>query len=469
MGVGPGGGAGGLAGVGGASGMGGSANGGVGGAGGPAGAAGSTSKADAGAADARDNTVDASNDAGPPDDFCPVIPVIGDGGLARPPFAAPPVGCGTEMPGRRTAPTAARRPVCPVTKPTDTAVAPNCPAANPNDNLPDDGALQACLDRGGLTALPTGTPGFILATGLIITNNGTTLRGADPAAPARIIAAPTLHATMILADTIHDVVVRYLDLDGNRPARTAFLADCHGYRLFASGLVVRYSHHFALLDNHIARTLCGAALEVDGSDFEIARNFLDTSGHGLEAKDAPEPWGDGITLHTCANGQVHDNLVLDATDVGIVSGGGACDIEHNEIVNDKQHVFAGIALHDFTLTGADHTGSVVAYNTVTARNGMTSFGISLGIHPWHAWPLNGMPAPYNTGATVACNQVSGAAFNMEVDGFTGITLRDNQIGATGGTPRCNGPSTPYVAYTPHVRTSTLQPGWVERQFDGCIP
>jgi hypothetical protein len=352
---------------------------------------------------------------------------------------------------------------------TETAILPNCPGANPNDNLPDDDALQACLNRGGLTALPAGTPGFILAKGLAILNNGTILRGADPAAPARFVAAATLHATMILADSLHDIVVRYLDLDGNRPARTAFLPDCHGYRIFASGLAVRYSRNFALLDNRITRTLCGAALEVDGADFEVARNVLDTSGHGLEAKDAPEPWGDGITLHTCANGQVHDNLVIDATDVGIVSGGGACDIEHNEVVNDKQHVFGGITLHDFALTGADHTGTVVAYNTVTGRNGMLGFGFSLGIHPWHGWPFMGLPAPYNTGGTVACNTVTGGEFNVEVDGVTGITVRDNQIGAPGGTPRCNGPATPYVAYSPHVRSSTLQPGWVERQFDGCIP
>src|SRR5258706_7977281 len=114
---------------------GGGVTGGGGASAGAAGTAGTMSQSDAGASDsARDSSVDASNDAPPPNDFCPVI---GDGGLARPPFAPPPTGCGTEMPGRRTAPTAPRQPVCPATRPIETAVARKCPAANPTANVPD--------------------------------------------------------------------------------------------------------------------------------------------------------------------------------------------------------------------------------------------------------------------------------------------------------------------------------------------
>jgi hypothetical protein len=403
----------------------------------------------------------------PPGGWCPP----GDGGTSRPPFTPPPSGCGGETPGRRAtiAQQTPLRSTCPSLAISETAVEPNCPAANPNDDQPDDDALQTCLNRGGMTALPAGNPGFILAKGIKIFTNGVILRGADPTKLARFIAAPTLHDTMIRGDTVTDIVVRYLELDGNRSARTAFLPDCHDYRLFASGLVVRYSRNFALLDNHITNTLCGSALEVDGADFEIARNHIELSGHGLEAKDAPEPWADGITLHNCWNGQVHDNLVVDSTDVGIVSGGGACSIVHNEVINQTQHTFGGITMHDFSLKGADHAGSVVAYNVVTGKNGMLGFGFSLGIHPWHGWPFMGLPAPYNTGGTVACNQVSGGEFNVEVDGVQGITISDNQIGATGGSPRCKGPATAYTSYSPHVLASTLQPGWTEKEFDGCIP
>jgi hypothetical protein len=85
------------------------------------------------------------------------------------------------------------------------------------------------------------------------------------------------------------------------------------------------------------------------------------------------------------------------------------------------------------------------------------------------WPYNGLPAPYNTGGTVACNQVSGSNFNIEIDGVKGVTLLDNAIGAPDGNPLCNGPVAPYTSYAPHVLDSTLQPGAINREFDGCIP
>ena len=392
-------------------------------------------------------------------------------GTARPAFTPPVAGCGGEARGIRAelAAQVATRAVCPAIPAVGTAIDANCPEANPNDNLPDDDALQACLNRGGLTALPAGSPGFILEKGLKIFNNGTTLRGADPAHKARLVAAATLKDTMVRGDTVTDVVVRYLELDGNRDARTASLGSCGGYRIWATGLAIRYSRNFVLADNHIQNTLCGSSLEVDGSDFEVARNVIESSGHGLEAKDANEPWADGITLHNCWGGEVHDNKVVDATDVGIVSGGGSCNIVHNDVSNVSRHVFGGITLHDFTLMGVDHSGTVVAHNIVSAKNGMTSFGFSLGIHPWHNWPLNGMPAPYNIGGTVACNQVSGGNFNLEVDGVKGITIVDNMIGETGGSPRCKGPATAYTSYPAHVLESTLQAGFTEKEFDGCIP
>src|SRR5260221_700399 len=262
-----------------------------------------------------------AEDAGPPPLIgCPPGPP----GTQRPPFVPPPAGCGNETPGRRAslAQQVAKYTTCPSPPVVETAIAPNCPLANPNDMNPDDDALQACLDNGGTVALPAGNPGFILAQGLTITRDGTTLRGGDPNRPALFVAAATLENTMILGSSRSHIIVRFLSLDGNRPARTAFLSKCAGYRLWASGLVVDFARNFALLDNRITRTLCGAALEVDGVDFEVARNVIETNGHGTENRDASEPWADGITLHNCNNGQVHDNLVTDATHVGIVSGGG---------------------------------------------------------------------------------------------------------------------------------------------------
>jgi hypothetical protein len=361
------------------------------------------------------------------------------------------------------------RSVCPAVPLLETAISGNCPDANPNDNLADDDALQACLNRGGVTALVAGSPGYILARGLKISNSGTTLRGADPSRPARIVAASTLQNTMLFGDSVSDLVVRFLEIDGNREGRQALAWQCADYRAWASGLVIHNARNFVIADNHIQNTLCGSALEVNGSDFEIARNLIEASGHGMELKDAREPWADGITLQNCFGGEVHDNKIVDATDGGIVSGGGTCSIVHNDISNVSRHAFAGVGLHDFTLLGADHSGTVAAYNIVTTQNGMSSFGFSLGIHPWHEWPYDGLPAPYNTGGTVACNQVSGSNFNIEIDGVRSVTVQDNTLGGVGGNPLCEGPAVPYTSYAPHVLDSTLQAGAANREFDGCIP
>src|SRR5882724_6004032 len=71
--------------------------------------------------------------------------VPGPPGPQRPPFAPPPAGCGSEAPGRRPtlAQQVAKRPTCPSPRVVETAMAPSCPLANPNDTSPDDDALQA--------------------------------------------------------------------------------------------------------------------------------------------------------------------------------------------------------------------------------------------------------------------------------------------------------------------------------------
>ena len=46
------------------------------------------------------------------------------------------------------------------------AYAEDCPSANPNDDTPDDIALQSCLNAGGTVTLDAGSPGYIIAAGV---------------------------------------------------------------------------------------------------------------------------------------------------------------------------------------------------------------------------------------------------------------------------------------------------------------
>jgi len=311
------------------------------------------------------------------------------------------------------------------------AAADPCSAANPNDTEPDDAALQACLNRGGTVVLRPGGHGYILARGVSITKSGTVLTSSAPPTQVRLVASAALDAPLLRAVDVDDVMVRYIEFDGNRPART-HRADCHGYRLFGTNVQFHQASNWKFLNNRSTRALCGSAFEVLGDHFEIGGNVFDDNGHGTEDADAPEPWADGITLIRADEGYVHDNHVSDATDIGIVDGGGRnARIENNIVTNVHRHAFAGIALHVFhpPAGGGDHTGTVVSGNKISSPAHRISLGLSLGMHPWD-------PSGTAVGGTVRDNAVGGAVINIAVDGVKDMSVTGNTFQLAGGTARC---------------------------------
>ncbi len=346
----------------------------------------------------------------------------------------------------------------------------NCPAANPYDNTPDDAALQACLNKGGETRLWPGTPGYILAGPLQIGTDNTVLTSTSTATRATLIASSTLNNNntaapgMFTSSGHNNLSVSFITFDGNRPARTAELSTlcaANLYRGAASNVTFGATTHLAFDDNESTRTLCGSALQVDGTTFELARNLIDDNGHGTENQDAPQPWSDGMTLLKCAGGNVHNNTIRDATDVAIVTGGGACLIQNNVIMAQSRHAFAGIGLGAFSPLNGNHTGTIVSGNQITASFGRMGFGLSLGLHPWN-------PSVYTTGGTVQANSVSGAIVNIAVDGTNSLTVSGNTMSIPQGSPKCGGSPTNYTAA--HFDTSSnLQSGYVIRLYDGCLP
>lgn len=356
----------------------------------------------------------------------------------------------------------------------------NCPAANPLDTIPDDAAIQACLDLGGLVTLDPGNPGYLIAQGLVLSRDGTTLMSAQPGSPgrrARLAAASSLGPPILRAGGRRDFSIFWIEFDGNRPSRTlpqpgtpcAFGAHKpENVSLGGDAGVFTDATNFKFNDNRSTRTLCGTGLFIHGRDFEVARNTVDDNGAGLEDPNNNGFWADGITLGKCINGNVHDNQVIDATDIGIVGGGGQnCKIENNFVNAYNRHVFAGIAMHVFCfpVSCGDYTGGTVSGNTIVASYNRMGFGLSLGMHPW------GVPPDTRTiGGTVSNNNVSGAVVNVAVDGSNGITVVGNTIGAAQGTPLCGlGGPTPYAVNSAHTLSSTLQAGWVGRSYDNCIP
>jgi hypothetical protein len=354
----------------------------------------------------------------------------------------------------------------------------SCPAANPNDNLPDDSALQACLNAGGTIKLVPGSVGYIIASGLSISQSNTELTSAAAPGHARLVADPQLNQVMLQANNLSNIQISYIEFDGNRPKRDTAL--CHGYRGDESNVALEGINSGSFTYNRSTQTLCGSAFQFHGSGFEIAYNLIDNNGHGLESADAhtplpdgtmPEPWSDGITLGYCGTRvlrivnkyiptSVHDNWITDATDVGIVDGGGpGCVIQNNSVLQLNRHVFAGIGFGNFEKEGqGDHRGAFVKDNTVIG-NDLASFGIAVGMHPWY-------PNLYTNGGTVTNNVVSGAVVDLMVDGANGAIVKDNHLSAAVGTPTCHsGPA----LFTAAHSDSALDAGWVSADYDNCRP
>lgn len=342
-----------------------------------------------------------------------------------------------------------------------------CWGANPNDTQPDDAALQACLDKGGEVRLIRGTPGYQLSTGLTISKNGTVITGVDPSALALLQATGTLAHTMLYATSRQNVIVGFLELDGNRPARQALVTGlCQGYRIAAVNLAIQDSTGFSESDNKSTHAVCGSSILANGTTFSVSRNLIIDNGHGREDVDAQGPWADGITLELCADGIVQGNTVTDATDVGIVILKGSpttpCQVLNNTIQSVTRHLFAGIAF-DGSVPGGPTTLSTVSGNVITSVLNKMSFGISVGIHAWSTLSTT-------VGGTVTGNTVSGAFVNLEVDGVSGATVTGNTLSGAQGTPLCGAsPAQNFTSYAPHVASSTIQAGSVSRSYDGCIP
>ena len=130
--------------------------------------------------------------------------------------------------------------------PVDPTPVTSCPEADPTDLVADDAALQACLDRGGTVTLYRAEPGYLLARGLVITVDETTLTGAGVGARARLVAAPALSAPLVTAQGRRGFVLRSLELDGNRPNRPDRQTKCTGYRGAWSTIMINDASGFAV-------------------------------------------------------------------------------------------------------------------------------------------------------------------------------------------------------------------------------
>ena len=339
----------------------------------------------------------------------------------------------------------------------------NCPDANPNDNKPDDSALQACLNRSSLLVLDPGAPGYIIADGLIVALNGTRVTSSASPAHATLVADAMLAWPMIMTDGVIDgLTLEFLDLDGNRDHRnesnTKLCSSQSGanndnYRTstvmlpgfrFPDGSWrcwdpwSRFVSNVVIQHCKLVGCPCGAAIGISGRDYVIRDSEILDSG--WDQLHNPQklgfPYADGINAAVCYNGTIERNNVRDATNMMMAIGPGPyCLVQDNTLLVTHSVALNGINVWPTNVWLGhgvfwhpmqwDFLHSALFNNTITveilpdASTGMYS-GIAIGGLPWSpaAWVLNA--------GAILQNKITGANVGVLVDGVTGGTVFGNR-------------------------------------------
>lgn len=258
--------------------------------------------------------------------------------------------------------------------------------ADPTDNVPDDWAIQQCLDQGGTTLLVSGGPtGYLITNTLRITLAGTTLTSASDPFRAHLVGTSDLNGSsgkgrILESPNLNNVVLSLLWFDGNKSNRSTSSCSPKPGGIFEYGKnLLITGTGWKILNVLSENAVCGSAAEVEGSGFEVANSTFKNNGY-----DSDLDWADGLTVWSCfGNGSIHDNGFYNNTDVNLIVGGGAnCSVMNNTISNTFAHGFAGLMLDIFPQGGGNHSGFTYSGNTISSATNMLSFGLLVGGHPW---------------------------------------------------------------------------------------
>jgi hypothetical protein len=339
--------------------------------------------------------------------------------------------------------------------------------------------LQAVLDRGEDVWLEPGSVHEIRAT-LRYRRPGQKIgtRGASsPDQFATLRLAPGALICAVDATGVARATLERLILDGNRRALLCPSGKVPAEPMTSwgkpggDGQVIR--------ECLIFDARCGggwAAIHIhEGAQGILVENNVimgagtDARGNGRAETERAFGWGDGISTASRET-QVRNNLIVDATDDGImVQGAPGSLIEGNLIAAVSREMLGGIAVIDpyrfYAMAGTDnrfdYRGVVVRGNRIEAWGSWIHIGIPLGGAGWN----QRMQGTWLVGATVVENTLSGGAFGygMVANGIDGFTVKGNRSTAThsgrgdGPRDRPPDPAGPFLYNPAAVVNSILQP------------
>ena len=346
--------------------------------------------------------------------------------------------------------------------------------ANPFDDQPDSDAIQACIDQacsGDAVLFTSGVTssdyqGYLVDKTVFLVRTSAksdlTFSSTDPDNHALLRASPDLLGFVVRlfarsgigAGDIDNITISHLDLDGNRAERKCYGTDeigngiddnwgswlpecdvfddpwCSPGTLAMGGYFdhtdpeqdylakpERWSTGLVVRNVTSANTECGTALEFWGAAGVIDSVIIDTAGDhvhgaGCEPTDPDEAltaWSDGITFAGPAH-LITNSLIMDASDIGIVSFGGRDTVISNNTIMARpgnNGMFAGIAMHPWAyglLSGFQVVGNQVINEADTTCGGIHA-GIDIGAHMWGAG-CTSYPSPAAVGDSNGCSSLS---------------------------------------------------------------
>lgn len=274
-----------------------------------------------------------------------------------------------------------------------------------------------------------------------------------------LLASPSLNGQILSAKNLNlnGYTISELILDGNKSQRGGQPCPHQAnMELWGSSFTL---HHVDTIN-----APCGSGLGLLGSGYNVYSVY--SSDNGVSADEAIGRWADGMTVLRCENGWIHDNVIRNSTDFGLVIGGGpSCVVENNTIEQADVFAFAGLNLGNFS-TGSywdgRHNDSRIRNNTVTSGYNLLMHGISVGSHAYSSGAL----VPVFDAGYVEWNTSFGAQINLLVDGIDAGVIAGNSLSSPGGT-RTNFNSCGYVGnFTAgHFGAATVQGGFAARTFD----
>lgn len=200
---------------------------------------------------------------------------------------------------------------------------------------------------------------------------------------------------MIVFSYTQNVKLQNVTIDGNLRERAGAWY-CDGTNNAYRGGNIHFDHvDDAVIDGVTTKNaVCGSGMHFSGKRARIINSNFINAGK----PNTRHHWADGLTLLNCDQCVIADNLFQDATDIGLVFGGGRNTLITRNVFRQTVPAFAAFAMDNFNGTqSGDFTGTVVTGNHIDCALNC-NFAANLGPHAWY--PSDNIRGGKFTGNTI---------------------------------------------------------------------